>query len=206
MGRVDKTRISRNDTGRLEAFSDAVFGILITITVLGLRPPATSAVGDLKPLIPKLLIYALSFTFLGIYWNNHHHLLRATKRINGWVMWANLYLLFWLSLIPIITEWVGEHPRDPWPAAFYGIIAVMTALAYSPILTTMIIRANKDHPIASVLSRDIKGIVSILVYLAAIGLAFLDPLFSFALYVVVAILWFIPDKRLEDPFFEPKNK
>lgn len=207
MQRPGKTSANYNDTGRLETFSDAVFGILITIMVLGLRPPEGTTLNDLKPLVPKLLVYALSFTFLGIYWNNHHHLFRATKRISGQVMWANLYLLFWLSLIPIVTEWIGEHPQAVWPAAFYGIIAVMSAVAYSPILTTTIIRANREHPIARALGRDLKGASSIVLYVIAIGLAFVNPLLSFATYALVSIMWFIPDKRLEDPFFRAfKNR
>jgi uncharacterized membrane protein len=187
----------RRSTNRLEAFSDAVFGILITVMVLELRPPSGASIGDLKDVVPKLLVYILSFTFLAIYWNNHHHLLRATSSISGWVMWANLYLLFWLSLIPFVTSWIGEFPRESWPAAFFGIIAVMSAIAYSPILTRAIIRANKKVPLVRVLGRDRKGKVSIVLYMIGVGLAFIEPLLSYAMYALVSIMWFIPDKRLE---------
>jgi uncharacterized membrane protein len=207
MQRPDKANTSYNDTGRLETFSDAVFGIIITITVLGVRPPAGTALNDLKPLIPKLLVYALSFTVLGIYWNNHHHLLRATKRISSGIMWANLYLLFWLSLIPIVAEWVGVHPRSSWPVASFGIVGLMAAFAYSPVLTSAIIRANREHPVARALRRDLKGIASIVLYAAAIGIAFVNPLLSLAVYVPVSIIWFIPDRRLEEPVLErSKNR
>lgn len=186
-----------NETERLEGFSDAVFGILITIMVLELRPPAGAGIRDLKALGPKLLVYILSFVFLGIYWNNHHHLLRATRNISGFVMWANLYLLFWLSFIPVVTAWVGEFPRAAWPAAFYGIIAVMAAVAYSPGLTIAIIRANKNAPPVRTLTQDKKGYASIFLYVAGIAGAFVAPILSYIMYALVSVLWFIPDKRLE---------
>jgi len=186
-----------NGTARLEAFSDAVFGILITIMVLGIEPPAGATLSDLKPLIPKLLVYALSFAFLGIYWNNHHHLLRATEHISGWLMWAKLHLLFWLSLIPIVTAWVGKHPLDAWPVAFYGIVATLAATAYSPVLTTAIARANPESTATRLLRRNWKENLSIVLYLLAVAAAFIAPVFSFTLYATVSLSWFIPDKRLE---------
>lgn len=197
MRRHSETDVSQSDPSRLESFSDAVFGILITIMVLGIRPPSGTNVSGVKQVIPRLLVYALSFTFLGIYWNNHHHLLRATTRISGWVMWANLHLLFWLSFIPIVTEWIGKRPGATWPAAFYGIVAAMSAIAYSPILSMAIVRANRDTALAETLRHDLKGKVSIVLYLAAIGTAFISSVFSFVLYVVVAVIWFIPDRRLQ---------
>jgi uncharacterized membrane protein len=189
--------LGQNGTGRLETFSDAVFGILITIMVLELKPPNGAALDDLKSIIPKLLIYILSFTFLAIYWNNHHHLLRATKHISGWVMWANLHLLFWLSLIPVVTAWIGEFPDESWPAAFFGIIAVVSAIAYSPILTGSILGANKSTPLSRTLSNDRKGKISIILYLLGVGAAFIYPVLAYLIYVSVAVLWFVPDKRLE---------
>lgn len=197
-----KPSLSQNSTARLEAFSDAVFGIPITIMVLGIQPPAGAALTDLKPLIPKLLVYALSFTFLGIYWNNHHHLLRATKHISGWMMWANLHLLFWLSLIPIVTAWAGEHPLAAWPVAFYGIVAALAATAYSPVLTTAIVRANPESTASRLLRRNRKENISIVLYLLAVAAAFITPLVSFVLYATVSLTWFIPDRRLEKPLSE----
>jgi len=196
MGQSKGTDSNHNNTSRLEAFSDAVLAVVITIMVLALGPPRGASLGDLEPLIPKLLVYILSFTFLGIYWNNHRKLFSATRSISGAVTWANLHLLFWLSLIPAITAWVGEHPRAAWPAAIYGIVAIMSAIAYSPILTKAIIHADKGSRVAKALGPDLKGRISILLYLAAIVIAFVNPLFSYVFYVLVAAIWFIPDRRL----------
>jgi len=196
MGALKGTEPHRSHTSRLEAFSDGILAVVITIMVLELSPPPGSTASDLKPLVPKLLVYVLSFTFLGIYWNNHHKLFSATRNISGGIMWANLYLLFWLSLIPAVTAWVGQHPRAAWPAALYGVVAVMAAIAYSPILTRSIIRVNKDTRVAQALGSDTKGSISVVLYLAAIILAFVNPLFSYSLYAAVAAIWFIPDRRL----------
>lgn len=180
---------------RLEGFSDGVLAVLITIMVLGLQPPPGVVITVLPQWIPGLLIYVLSFAFIGNYWNNHHHLLRATRRINGGVMWANLHLLFWLSLVPLVTEWIGKNGLSKLPAAAYGFIGFMAGLAYY-ILTLTIRAANKDTPINELLGRDIKGRVSVTIYAVGIALAFVEPLLAYAAYALVAIMWFIPDRRL----------
>jgi uncharacterized membrane protein len=180
---------------RLEAFSDGVLAVIITIMVLELRPPSGADIADLKPLIPGLLVYVLSFTLIGMYWNNHHHLLRATRRISGGVMWANLHLLFWLSLVPVVTAWVGAHPRSQWPAAAYGAIGFLAGVAYY-ILTLTIRAVNRDTRIDEQLGRDIKGKLSTALYALGIALAFVEPLLAFGAYALVAIMWFIPDRRL----------
>jgi uncharacterized membrane protein len=149
----------------------------------------------LKVLTPKLLIYVLSFTFIAIYWNNHHHLLRATRRISGGVMWANLHLLFWLSLVPVVTAWVGAHPRSQGPAAAYGAIGCLAGVAYY-ILTQTIRAVNKDTRINELLGRDIKGKVSVALYVLGTALAFLAPPLAYGTYALVSIMWFIPDRRL----------
>jgi uncharacterized membrane protein len=183
-------------TGRLEAFSDGVMAVIITIMAFELKAPAGPGFSDLRQRLPALLVYVLSFTFIGIYWNNHHHLLRATPRISGAVMWANLHLLFWLSLIPVLTEWVGISYRHTWPAAVYGMVALAAAIAYS-VLVRAIIRANdRDSVVASAIGSDRKGVASLVIYAAAVGLAFLSPWISYALYASVSVIWFIPDRRL----------
>ena len=186
----------RIGTSRLEAFSDGVMAVIITITALSLKAPAGSDFSALGHRLPALLVYILSFAFVGIYWNNHHHLLRATRHISGSVMWANLYLLFWLSLIPVITEWVGNAYREAWPAATYGIVAIGAATAFT-ILVRTIVRANgRDSAVATAIGSDVKGKLSIVLYAAGIGFAFLSPWISYALYALVSIIWFIPDRRL----------
>jgi uncharacterized membrane protein len=183
--------------GRLEAFSDGVVAILITIMVLELHAPEGTDLADLAPLAPVLISYVLSFANLGIYWNNHHHLLQAAKVIDGRVLWANLHLLFWLSLIPFGTAWMGQNRFAPTPTALYGLILVAAAIAYG-VLVRMLIRARGQSPaIAEVVGRDRKGNISILIYAAAIPIALVAPLVSFALYVLVAAIWFVPDSRME---------
>ena len=185
-----------SETGRLEAFSDGVFAVIITIMALELRAPAAGSFTALHDRLPALLIYILSFTLIGIYWNNHHHLLRAARRVTGGVMWANLHLLFWLSLLPVLTEWIGEHYRQSAPAVVYGLVGLGAAVAYT-ILTKAIIRADgSDSAVASAIGSDVKGRVSLLFYVAAIGLAFVSPFISYALFAVVAVIWFVPDRRL----------
>ncbi|HEX9413104.1 MAG TPA: TMEM175 family protein [Ktedonobacterales bacterium] len=180
---------------RLEAFSDGVLAVIITIMVLELRPPPRDDLAALRALIPGLLIYVLSFTFIGIYWNNHHHLLRATRRISGGVMWANLHLLFWLSLVPVVTAWVGAHPRSTWPAVTYGAIGFLAGIAY--FLLTLALRAvNQDTRINELLQRDTKARVSLALYTLGIALAFVQPLLAYGAYALVSIMWFIPDRRL----------
>jgi uncharacterized membrane protein len=180
---------------RLEAFSDAVMAVIITIMVLGLRPPDGDDLVALRSLLPGLLIYVLSFTFIGIYWNNHHHLLRATRRIDGGVMWANLHLLFWLSLVPVVTAWVDAHPHSLWPAFSYGAIGFLTGIAYF-ILTQTIRTANKDDHTVAALGRDTKALVSLGLYALGLALAFVEPLLAYCSYALVSIIWFIPDRRL----------
>jgi uncharacterized membrane protein len=182
-------------SARLEAFSDGVLAVIITIMVLELHPPGGDGPAALLELIPGLLIYVLSFTFIGIYWNNHHHLLRATYRISGGVMWANLHLLFWLSLVPLVTAWVGGHDRSTLPAVTYGAIGFMAGVAYY-ILTLTIRDVNKDTRINELLQRDFKGKASVAIYALGIALAFIEPLLAYGAYALVSIMWFTPDRRL----------
>ncbi len=183
--------------GRMEAFSDGVIAILITIMVLGLTVPHDPHLSALRPVIPVLLSYVLSFVFLGIYWSNHHHLLQAISHVDGRVLWANLHLLFWLSLIPFVTAWMGENRFAPWPVAMYGIVLLLAAVAYFILTRTLIVLHGRDSVLATAVGRDFKGKVSMVLYLAAIPLAFVHPWISCALYVLVAIMWFIPDRRIE---------
>jgi uncharacterized membrane protein len=191
-------RDGRTELGseRLEAFSDAVFAVIITIMALELRAPEGHTLAHVRDdLLPGLVAYVLSFSLLGIYWNNHHHLLRAAERINGSVMWTNLFLLFWLSLIPVLTEWVREEYEHPLPAAAYGVVLLASGFAYS-LLVRALIRANgRDSAVARAIGSDVKGNVSLVIYAAAIPLAFVSPWISYALYVVVALVWFVPDRR-----------
>ena len=188
-----------SETGRLEAFSDGVIAVIITIMALELKPPEDGTFRSLHARLPALLFYILSFTFVGIYWNNHHHLLRAARRISPGVMWANLHLLFWLSLIPVLTEWVGEHHTETAPAATYGVMGLGAAVAFT-ILVQAIIRADGSSSlVATAIGSDTKGRVSLLAYAAATVLAFVSPWISYALFVAVAVMWFIPDRRLSRP-------
>jgi uncharacterized membrane protein len=185
---------------RLEAFSDGVLAIIITIMVLELHVPHGINLDSLLPLIPKILSYVLSFIFLGIYWNNHHHLFQAVKRVNGRILWANLHLLFWLSLIPFVTGWMGENNFSPLPVALYGLVLLLAAIAYFILTLTLISHHGKDSVIATALGEDIKGKISVVIYVAAIPLSFLNPLFACGLYILVAIIWLVPDKRIEKMF------
>ena len=188
-----------SETGRLEAFSDGVLAVIITIMALELKAPAGGDFGSLRARLPALLVYILSFTFVGIYWNNHHHLLRAARRVTAGVMWANLHLLFWLSLIPVLTEWIGEHYDNTAPAATYGVVGLGAAVAFT-ILVQAIIRADGGtSPVATAIGRDIKGRVSLATYAAATALAFVSPWISYALFAAVAVMWFVPDRRLSRP-------
>jgi len=192
----DSESREESETGRLEAFSDGVLAVIVTIMALELKAPAVGSFTGLRARLPALLIYILSFTFIGMYWNNHHHLLRAARRVTGGVMWANLHLLFWLSLIPVLTAWIGEHYRQPAPAATDGLVCLGAAVAYG-ILTRAIIRADGgDSPVAAAIGRDVKGRASLVLYAAATGLAFVSPFISYALFAAVAVIWFVPDSRL----------
>jgi len=186
--------------GRLEAFSDGVIAILITIMVLELKVPEGTDGEALRPLIPIFLTYVLSFVFLGLYWNNHHHLLQASERVNGRILWANLHLLFWLSLVPFVTGWMGQNHFAALPTAAYGLVLLCAAIAYT-ILTNAIIREHGHQSrIAEALGNDFKGKLSLALYAMAIPMAFFREAISDALYVAVALLWLVPDKRIESRF------
>lgn len=186
----------------MEAFSDGVIAILITIMVLELKIPHGTDFASLRPLFPVFITYILSFIYLAIYWNNHHHLLQATKQINGTILWANLHLLFWLSLIPFVTGWMGENHFAPLPTAIYGVVLLAAAIAYY-ILQTLIVNAqDKDSKLKKALGRDLKGKISPLIYVAAIPLAFVSQWIADALYVLVALIWLIPDRRIESKITE----
>ena len=188
-----------SETGRLEAFSDGVLAVIITIMAFELKAPDGGDFASLRARLPALLIYILSFTFIGIYWNNHHHLLRAARRVTAGVMWANLHLLFWLSLIPVLTEWIGEHYEKTAPAATYGVVGFGSAVAFT-ILIRAIIRADGSSSlVATAIGSDTKGRVSLLAYAAATALAFVSVWISYALFAAVAVMWFIPDRRLSRP-------
>ncbi len=184
--------------GRLEAFSDGVIAIIITIMVLELKVPHGAAgLAALRPLLPVFLSYVLSFVFLGIYWNNHHHLLQAVRHVNGRILWANLHLLFWLSLIPFVTGWMGENHFAAWPVALYGAVLLFAGFAYFILTRTLIVQHGNDSALAIALGRDFKGKISVIFYAVAIPLSFENSWLACALYVLVAIMWLIPDRRIE---------
>ncbi len=182
---------------RLEAFSDGVLAIIITIMVLELRAPQGVEIGALKPLLPVFLSYVLSFLYLGIYWNNHHHLLHTVHHVSGGILWANLYLLFWLSLFPFATAWIGENHIAPTPTAVYGFILLMAAMAYYILQRAIIAKQGRASLLAAAIGSDWKGKISPVLYLAAIPLSFVHPWIGHGLYVFVALLWLIPDRRIE---------
>lgn len=182
---------------RLEAFSDGVIAILITIMVLELRVPHGSDLHALRPLLPIFLSYVLSFVILGIYWNNHHHMLQITQRVNGAILWANLHLLFWLSLFPFFTGWMGENHFAALPTAAYGAVLLLAAVAYFILQSLIVAEQGPDSVLADALGRDIKGKTSPIIYALAIPLAFVNRWITVGLYVVVALMWLVPDKRLE---------
>ncbi len=183
--------------GRLEAFSDGVVAILITIMVLELKVPHGVELSDLKPLLPVLLTYVLSFVNIGIYWNNHHHMLHLVDRINGTILWANLHLLFWLSLIPFTTGWMGENHVAAVPTALYGANLLMAAIAYFFLVRAIVAHQGPGSRLAAAIGADVKGKISPAAYLLAIPAAFVNAWISVALYVAVAMIWFIPDRRIE---------
>jgi len=191
--------------GRLEAFSDGVIAIIITIMVLELKVPHGDTLQALLPLLPVLLSYVLSFVYLGIYWNNHHHMLHASHVVSGSVLWANLHLLFWLSLIPFTTGWLGENHLTTMPAAAYGFVLLMAAIAYWLLEQRIIAAQGAGSLLQNAIGSDWKGKLSPLLYLVGIALAFLSPLLSIAMYVLVAALWFIPDRRIERALINRKN-
>ncbi len=186
---------------RLEAFSDAVIAIIMTIMVLELKIPHGGDLEALKPLLPIFLAYILSFIYLGIYWNNHHHMLQATRTVNGKVLWANLLLLFWLSLIPFATAWMGENHFESLPTAVYGFVLLMCAVAYTILQTNLTKHSKGENTLLSeAVGSDFKGKISLFLYLIAIGLAFVQQNVSHLIYIVVALIWFMPDRRIENRF------
>lgn len=183
--------------GRIEAFSDGVLAIVITIMVLELKPPHEPTLESLRPLVPVLLSYILSFIYVGIYWNNHHHLFQAVKSIKGGVLWANLHLLFWLSLVPFVTAWMGENDFAAWPSALYGVVLLGAAIAYSIMVRILLKHHGRESVLGQAIGSDLKGTVSMLCYIAALGLAFVQSWMAWSLYILVAILWLTPDRRIE---------
>jgi len=183
--------------GRLEAFSDGVIAVIITIMVLDLKVPHGADLAALRPVIPVFLSYVLSFLYVGIYWSNHHHMLQACHKVNGRILWANLHLLFWMSLIPVVTGWMGEHYRAAIPVALYGSIMVLTGIAYLILARALIALHGADSPLAVALGRDFKGKVSLLLYAIAVGVSFIDPWIALAIYAAVALMWIAPDPRIE---------
>ena len=182
---------------RLEAFSDGVIAIIITIMVLELKVPHDTGIAALRPLIPVFLSYVLSFVFVGIYWNNHHHMLQVAERVNGPILWANLHLLFWLSLVPFVTGWMGENHFAPVPVALYGCVLLMAGVAYAILTRVLIAHHGNESVLAVAVGSDRKGKASLAMYAAAIPLALVSPALSGSLYVLVAILWLLPDRRIE---------
>ena len=182
---------------RLEAFSDGVIAILITIMVLELRIPQGATLGALRPVLPIFLAYVLSFVVLGIYWNNHHHMFHLVDSIGGGILWANLHLLFWLSLIPVTTAWIGSNGEAAWPTAVYGIVLLCAAIAYFILVNVIIAHQGPGSKLAAAVQRDFKGKISIVVYAAGVALAFVRPWLADAMYVTVTLIWLIPDPRIE---------
>lgn len=183
--------------GRLEAFSDGVFAIIITIMVLELHAPEGASLEDLKPLLPKLISYLLSFVYIAIYWNNHHHVFQVVKHVNGRVLWSNILLLFCLSLVPFVTAWMGENHFSSLPVALYGIILLMCALSYPVLIWSLIRLHGKDSLLAASIGKGTKGKISVAIYSTGILVSWFNSWISFVLYCMVAIIWFIPDRRIE---------
>ena len=183
--------------GRLEAFSDGVLAVIITIMVLEMKPPHGTELSVLRPVIPVFFSYVLSFVYVGIYWNNHHHLLHAAQHVAGGILWANLHLLFWLSLIPFATAWMGENHLASWPVALYGVVFLFAGIAYFILTRILVAHHGPASLLAMSIGRDRKGRASLLIYTASIPLAFVHPWIAFAGYIIVAALWLLPDRRIE---------
>ncbi|MEO7763888.1 MAG: TMEM175 family protein [Ferruginibacter sp.] len=184
--------------GRLEAFSDGVLAIIITIMVLELKVPHGNHLKDLKPLFPVFMSYVLSFIYIGIYWNNHHHLMQTVNKVSGLVLWSNIHLLFWLSLVPFATAWMGENHFSKWPVILYGFILMMAGVAYYILAHSLTAIHGKDSVLAKAIGKDKKGILSVILYIVGIVTSVLiDPWIGFSIYVIVAAIWFIPDRRIE---------
>lgn len=183
--------------GRLEAFSDGVLAIIITIMVLEMKVPHGNHISDIKPLLPIFISYIFSFINVGLYWNNHHHLFQVVEKVNGKVLWANTHLLFWLSLLPFTTGWMGENHFTLWPVIFYGINLLMCSIAYYIMIRCLLPLHTKDSALAKAIGSDKKGLISTCIYVVGIPLAFLSPMIALAAYVSVLCIWLIPDKRIE---------
>jgi uncharacterized membrane protein len=197
--RTTRARETQVSTARLEAFSDGVIAILITIMVLELKTPHGTSWDALRPLVPVFLTYVLSFVFLGIYWNNHHHMLQAADHVDGAVLWANLHLLFWLSLVPFVTAWMGENHFASVPTAGYGVVMLMAGVSYT-ILQQMLLRGRRNPRLAEAVGSDSKGKLSMFLYAVAIVMAFVNQWIADAIYVTVALMWLVPDRRIETRF------
>ena len=195
-GAVDANRPRRRQFSSI-SLRFPMFAVIITIMVLELKSPQGTNLAALKPMVPVFFSYVVSFVYVGIYWNNHHHLLQAAQHVAGAVLWANLHLLFWLSLIPFATTWIGENPLSPWPVALYGVVLLMAGLAYFVLTKELIAHQRAGSMLAISIGRDRKGALSILAYLVAIPLAFVRPWIACAFYVLVALMWLIPDRRIE---------
>lgn len=185
------------DKNRLEAFSDGVLAIIITIMVLEIKVPHGSDLATLRPLLPVFLTYVLSFAYLGIYWNNHHHLLKACRKVTAGIMWANLHLLFWLSLFPFVTGWMGENQFTRVPSALYGAVLLLAAIAYFILQSLILAEHGRDSKLATALGRDFKGKISPLLYAAGIAASFFRPWIAGGIYILVALMWLVPDRRIE---------
>ncbi len=185
-------------TQRLEAFSDGVLAVIITIMVLEMKVPHGDDLNSLKPVWPVFISYILSFVNIGIYWNNHHHLMQTVEHVNGKVLWANIHLLFWLSLVPFTSGWMGENHFTQWPVALYGIVLMMAGIAYYFLAHSLIHLHGKNSTVAKALGKDRKGILSVVLYILGVGLSFINPRIGFSFYALVAAIWFIPDKRIEE--------
>jgi uncharacterized membrane protein len=183
--------------GRMEAFSDGVFAVIITIMVLEMNPPHGIHLMALRPLLPVFFSYVLSFLYIAIYWNNHHHLLHAAQNVTGGILWANLHLLFWLSLTPFASAWMGENDLAAWPVALYGVLLLFAAIAYFVLTKALIAHHGRDSTLAMSIGRDRKGRISLAVYVVAVPLAFVQPWIACACYFLVAVMWLIPDPRIE---------
>ena len=188
---------------RLTAFSDGVVAIIITIMVLELKAPHGASLGDLAPVLPVFLAYVLSFVYVGIYWNNHHHLLTLATSVTGPILWANMHLLFWLSMVPFATVWMGENHLATIPVALYGGVLIMNGVAFTILVSLLVGHEGADSGLARAIGRDIKGKASLVIYALGVALAFVQPLAAIALYVVVAVIWFVPDPRVERVLEEP---
>ena len=191
--------------GRLEAFSDGVIAIIITVMVLELKVPQGTDLEALRPVLPALLSYVLSFVFIGIYWNNHHHIFHAVQRVSGMTLWANLHLLFWLSLVPYVTEWIGQSHFGAWPTAVYGLVLLLCAIAWDIERRVLLRNHDSESVLAKALGANLKEWASAAIYALAIGLAFVSTWVSCALYCLVAVIWFVPDRRIEQQIGSSKE-